>query len=131
MIRFALPILILGACAANTAMPQRTANSDAAKIAKALEGMTPGKPQDCIDRDRVGETRGFRDTILYVGGKNKIWRNDTIGSCSGLAHDDLLVTRSMGGRLCRGDQASTHARMGGMLTSSCALGSFVPYTRAK
>lgn len=131
MIRFALPILILGACAANAALPQKTSNSDEARITKALAGLSPGQPQECIDRNRVGETRGFRDTILYVGGKGKVWRNDTVGSCSGLAHDDLLVVKSMGSRLCRGDQVTTHARLGGMLTSACALGPFVPYTKAK
>ncbi|MDG2535340.1 hypothetical protein P6144_16890 [Sphingomonas sp. HITSZ_GF] len=131
MIRFALPVLILGACAANAALPQKTSNRDDAKIARALEGLTAGAPQDCIDRTRVGEVRGYRDTILYVGGRNKIWRNDPIGSCSGLAQGDLLVVESMSGRICRGDRASTRARLGGMLTSSCALGPFVPYTRAK
>jgi hypothetical protein len=131
MIRFALPVLILVACAANTALPQKTSNSDEARIAKALAGLTPGQPQDCIDHDRVGETRGFRDTILYVGGKTKVWRNDTVGSCTGLSNGDLPVVRSMSGRLCRGDIVQTRARIGGMMTSSCALGRFVPYSKAK
>lgn len=131
MIRFAFPLLVLTACAANAALPQKGANSDAARIAKALDGLTPGHPVECIDRNRVGETRGFADTILYVGGKNKIWRNDTVGSCFGLSQGDLLVVRSMSGRICRGDQATTRARLGGMLTSSCSLGQFVPYTRVK
>lgn len=131
MIRFALPILILGACAANAALPQKTTSRDDARLAKTLEGLTPGTPQNCIDSNRVGETRGFRDTILYVGGKNKVWRNDTLGSCAGLANGDLLIVKSVSGRICAGDQASTRARIGGMLTSSCALGKFVPYTRAK
>jgi hypothetical protein len=131
MIRFALPILILGACAANAAMPQKTSSRDDAAIARTLAGLTPGTPQNCIDSNRVGETRGYPKTILYVGGKNKVWRNDTVGSCDGLARGDLLVVRSVSGRICSGDQASTRARLGGMLTSSCALGKFVPYTRTK
>ncbi|NYT42842.1 hypothetical protein HZY97_18860 [Sphingomonas sp. R-74633] len=131
MIRFALPVLILGACGANAALPQKTSNNDDAKIARTLAGLTPGKPQECIDQSRVGETRGYRDTILYVGGKTKVWRNDTVGSCTGLSYGDLPVVRSMSGRLCRGDIVQTRARIGGMMTSSCALGQFVPYTKAK
>lgn len=129
MIRFAAPLLILGACAANTAMPQATSSRDQARIAKTLAGMTAGKPQDCIDRDRMGETQGYPDTILYIEGRNKVWRNDTIGSCSGLASDDLMVVKSVSSRLCRGDTVTTRSRLGGMQTSSCALGQFTPYSK--
>jgi hypothetical protein len=127
MFRIAMPVLILAACAANTALPQRT--SDAAKIARTLKGLTPGKPQDCINRERMGETQGFPDTILYIEGRKKVWRNDTIGQCAGLASDDLMVVRSLSSRLCRGDIVTTRSRLGGMQTSSCALGQFVPYSK--
>ena len=131
MIRFALPLVILTACAANAALPQRTANSDAAKIAKRLNGLTPGAPQDCVQRRRIGETQGYAGTILYIGGRTKVWRNDLVGSCPGLSNGDLMVVRSVSGDLCRGDTVETRARLGGMFTGSCALGQFVPYSNAK
>ena len=53
----------------------------------------------------------------------------TIGSCAGLASDDLMVVKSLSSRLCRGDIVTTRARLGGMQTSSCALGQFVPYSK--
>lgn len=129
MIRFATPLLILAACAANTALPQKGANSDAAKIAKRLAGLTPGAPVDCLPPQRTSEMQGYADTILYIGGRNKVWRNDLIGSCPGLSRGDLPVITSIGGRACRGDTVQTRARIGGMWTGSCALGSFVPYSK--
>lgn len=130
MFRFAIPlVLVTAACAANAALPQRTSDRDRARLDKALAGLTPGKPQDCLDRVRMGETQSFPDTILYVEGRNRVWRNDTVGTCAGLANDDLIVTISTSGRLCRGDIVQTRARMGGMVTGSCSLGAFVPYTK--
>lgn len=132
MFRFAIPAVLTfaAACAANAALPQRAADRDEAKIARTLAGLTSGKPQDCIPRERMGETQGFPNTILYIEGRKKVWRNDVTGSCTGLASDDLMVVESTSGQLCRGDIVRTRARLGGgMLTSSCALGSFVPYTK--
>ena len=129
MFRFAVPILILAACAANAALPQKTATSDEAKIAHQLAGLTPGKPRNCIARDQMGTTKGFPNTILYVEGRNKVWRNDVTGTCTGLAHDDVMVVVSMGSDLCRGDVVNTRARVGGMRTGSCVLGQFTPYSK--
>jgi hypothetical protein len=129
MIRFAIPLVILAACAANAALPQKTADPEEAKIAKRLAGLTPGKPQDCVERHRVSETQGYATTVLYIGGRTKVWRNDLQGSCPGLARGDLMVVESISGDICRGDTVRTRARLGGMLTGSCALGSFTPYSK--
>ncbi len=129
MIRFATPLLILAACAANTALPQKGANSDDAQIAKRLAGLTPGAPVDCLPPQRTNEVQGFAKTILYIGGRNRVWRSDLIGSCPGLSRGDLPVITSVGGQVCRGDTVQTRARIGGMWTGSCALGRFVPYSK--
>lgn len=127
MFRFAMPLVILAACAANAALPQKTATSDDAKIAKQLAGLSAGKPRNCIARDQMGTAKGFPGTILYVEGRNKVWRNDVTGTCTGLARDDIMVVESMGRDLCRGDVVSTRSRVGGMRTGSCVLGQFTPY----
>lgn len=127
MIRFATPLLVLAACAANTAVPQKGANSDEARIARRLAGLSPGAPEDCLPFQRTSEMQGYANTILYIGGRNKVWRNDLVGSCPGLSRGDLPVITSVSGRACRGDTVQTRARIGGMWTGSCALGRFVPY----
>ena len=131
MIRFALSALALtGLCAtATSATEQNGDRSQQAKLERALKGLQPGAPQRCVSRDRVSELRGFDGEILFVAGRGKLWRNATVGSCRGLARGDLIVTRSLGRDYCTGDLVETRARPGGMLTGSCALGDFVPYTK--
>lgn len=131
MIRFALSALVLaGLCAtATSATEQRGDQSQQAGLERALKGLHPGAAQRCVSRDRVSETRGFDGEILFVAGRNRIWRNETVGSCRGLARGDLMVTRSFGRDYCAGDMVQTRARLGGMITGSCSLGEFVPYTK--
>ncbi|RYD50244.1 MAG: hypothetical protein EOP60_12220 [Sphingomonadales bacterium] len=127
MIRLALPLLLLATAGTGGATEQR--RTDPAKIAKALDGLTPGKPQNCISSDRINEVRGFEGEILFVEGRNKIWRNTTRGSCSGLKRDDVPVFRTFGREYCTGDMVQTRERIGGMMTGSCGLGEFIPYTK--
>jgi hypothetical protein len=124
MYRFALPILLIAAAA-----PAATPQEDPPKLAKALSGMTAGTPVDCLTRDQTLNATYYPRTILYGQGRNKRWRNDTVGTCSGLARGDLVVIRTLNGQQCAGDIVETHARIGGMITGSCALGKFVPYVR--
>jgi hypothetical protein len=129
MIRLVMPaILLTTACAAIAATPQRVSR-DEVRLAQALRGLTPGKPQDCLPNRRIPELRSFPKTILYVEGRNRVWRNDTVGTCAGLARDDLPVVISISGRTCAGDIVQTRSRVGGTFTGSCALGKFVPYTK--
>ena len=128
-----LPLLMAG-CAAT---PQELARAQAEqthradKLATRLAGFTPGRAQDCLPTlpgDRPSETIG--STILYSQGSKLIYRNDTTGGCEGMERGDYIVTVSHGGRLCRGDIGQTfQAGSGNVPTGSCALGSFVPYTR--
>lgn len=131
MIRFAMPVLLVAALCATTtsASEQRADRSGQAKLQRALAGLSPGEAQRCLARHRVTELRGFDGEILYVGGKARVWRNHTVGSCDGLARGDLIVTNSVGPDYCSGDIVQTRARIGGMMTGSCALGDFVPYTK--
>jgi hypothetical protein len=109
---------------------QREQQAQQAKLAKALEGLTPGKPTHCIDPDLVNYTRNFDDTILYVRGRDRLWRTTTNG-CSGLKNDDIVVSRRTMSQICSGDIIETHSRSGGFLTGACSLGEFVPYTKGK
>ena len=134
MIRVAITAVVLTAAlvsGGSTAQTQQSASEARAeaRLEKALAGLTPGKPQHCIDRDRVTSVKTFPDVIVYVQGRNKVWRNDTNGGCSGLKRDDIIVSRSPLGQYCSGDIIETRSRSGGFSTGACSLGDFVPYTK--
>ncbi|AJP70869.1 hypothetical protein [Sphingomonas hengshuiensis] len=132
MIRLAIPLLILAAGGAATAAIQENRKPDAAtaRVERTLAGLTPGKPRNCIPRNRISELRTADGVILYVSGRNRVYRNDVLGQCAGLRRDDMVVSFSaISGDYCRGDIIRTRARTGGMMTGSCALGTFVPYTK--
>jgi len=131
VIRFALSALALTAlCATATGAAEQQGNRrQQARLQRALKGLHPGAAQRCIPRERVTEVRGFEGEILYVAGRNKLWRNKTVGRCNGLRRGDIIVTRSITRDYCSGDLVKTRAPVGGTITGSCSLGDFVPYTR--
>lgn len=132
MIRLAVPVILLlaGLTAADAA--QKKPDPDLAKIEKRLAGLTPGKPMQCLHRDLTSQSTMRADgVILYIAGRNRVYRNDLIGNCPGLTRGDIMVTKSIGSDLCRGDFVQTRSPMGGMVTGSCALGTFTPYTKAE
>jgi hypothetical protein len=135
MIRFAVPaILLVAACAATAAASGqsgagRTDARQQARFERTLAGLTPGTPLRCLRRDQFNEIRSFDGTILYVAGRNRVYRNNVVGTCPGLRRDDIVVVKTFGGRYCSGDIVQTRARTGGMLTGSCSLGEFTPYRR--
>ncbi|RYE00939.1 MAG: hypothetical protein EOP61_12650 [Sphingomonadales bacterium] len=129
MIRFAVPLLVLATAATGFASEQKSPRSDEDKIALELKGLTPGKPQNCVRSDRITQTQGFEKEILFIEGRNKVWRNITRGSCAGLKHDDIPIFRTFGRQYCSSDLVHTRSRTGGMMTGSCSLGEFIPYTK--
>lgn len=124
--------LALAGCARTPAETARAADAVAAdqqKLDKALAGLTPGKPTDCLPSlPTTRQTEGIGQTILYRVDRSLIYRNDTGGGCERIARGDALVTVSPSGRLCRGDIARTVDLVARFPTGSCSLGSFVPYT---
>lgn len=129
MIRVAVPLLLLAGCTTTADTGQADARNRA-RLERALAGLTPGEPVSCIRRDQFNEIRTFDGTILYVAGRNRLWRNDVVGGCPGLRRDDIVVTRSFGSQICDRDIIQTRARTGGFMSGSCSLGKFTPYTRA-
>ncbi|MBB5711888.1 hypothetical protein [Sphingomonas xinjiangensis] len=133
MIRLAVPaalLLTLGATSAGT--QTRAPDRATARVEKTLAGLTPGAPQRCLRRDRVTELRTAPNVILYVAGRDRVWRNDVVGEgCArGLARGDIVVSRNLvSGEYCSGDLIHMRVRTGGTLTGTCSLGQFVPYTR--
>lgn len=130
MIRYAVTALAL---TIGSAVPGATPQSAAEQrhqdqIARALAGLTPGKPVHCISQRDVTSLKAYGDTIVYTLGRNKKWVNNTGGGCTRL-DDDIIVSRTTMSQYCRGDIIETHDRTGGMMTGSCSLGEFVPYSK--
>jgi hypothetical protein len=124
--------LLLTACAATDSRPEPLTAKQAGKLDKALAGLTPGEPVDCISRFPSSNLTVVSDSVLlYRVSSRLIYRNDLIGSCSGLARGDTLITKSWGAQLCRGDLARSADLTIGIPTGSCAIGSFTPYRKAK
>ncbi|WP_141395867.1 hypothetical protein [Sphingomonas spermidinifaciens] len=123
----------LSGCAATpreTAAREARQARSAAELDQRLAGFTAGKPTTCLPNRNARRSDYFGDTIIYEVSGNLLYRTDTSGGCS-LRNDDILVTRSTIGQLCRGDIAHTVDRASRFPTGSCALGEFTPYRKTR
>jgi hypothetical protein len=126
----ALPVL-LAACAtagmAEDPPPQLTDKQKAA-LDRALEGKVAGEPQNCISLTQRADLQVISDDLLLYKAGRTVYVNRVLGRCNGLSFGGTLVTNVWGSQICRGDIARVADLSAGMLTGSCALGDFVPYT---
>lgn len=107
-------------------------SSDEIRLAKALDGFTPGKPVNCINQIRANyATEVIGPVILYKANRRLIYRNDTVGSCATATGDDILLSQNYESRLCNGLVIRTVNRNARFETGSCGLGLFTPYTKAR
>jgi hypothetical protein len=122
----------LAGCTASAEQSARQAAADArnqARLEQRLARYTPGTPQSCINPIRANSTV-YGNTILYNDGAT-LYRTETSGGCFGLKRDDIIVTRSIGSQLCRGDLVRTVDRTSGFPSGACAFGEFTPYKRIR
>jgi hypothetical protein len=123
---FLAPLLVT-ACAGGSA-PARLTERQAARLEAALSEKVAGKPVSCISRYPQASLTAINDRVLlYRVSSRLIYRNDLIGSCSGLSRGDALVVQSWSAQYCRGDIAKSADLANGMVTGTCALGDFTPY----
>jgi hypothetical protein len=122
-------ILIVALPAASSARKERL--SDEAQMAKALDGLTPGKPTSCIDLRDARGNESIGNSILFRANRTLIYRNDPRGGCRGSAFTETLVTRTYGSQLCRGDVIRRVDLTSGFEGSACILSDFVPYRKNK
>lgn len=101
------------------------------KLARTLQGFTPGEPQSCLPFDSGRyNTQGFGDTLLYRYSSDVVFRNKTDG-CDGVERGDVVITRQYQPRLCRGQIIQTFDAISRNPTGGCTLGDFVPYVRKR
>ncbi|MBR0553443.1 hypothetical protein [Stakelama marina] len=127
-----LPLaLVATGCALTPAQQQQQAAADAkqhAEMSKQLAGLTPGKPISCIRMRSVQHVKTYPGTILFKVSSSRIYRNDVSMGCNA-SRDDVLVTRTTMAQYCAGDIVQLQDRNTGMMTGSCGLGEFIPYTK--
>ncbi len=121
----------LGAGAVAAASSSSQADRAAARTEafdKEVKGLTPGKPQDCIDtRFQQSSLKAVGSKLIYRVSPKLLYVNQTSGGCEAVARGDALITRQFSTQVCRGDIARTRDMTAGIETGSCSLGSFTPY----
>lgn len=131
--RFALPMaaVLLTACAATPAQiaaEQADQARTQAKLERRLAGYSPTGTTDCI-RPVNANVDIFGDTLVYRDSGARLYKTVTTGGCFGLRREDIIVTRSFNGQLCRGDIVRTVDRTSGFPSGACAFGDFVTYKK--
>lgn len=127
--------LALAGCAygdADTA-PAPIRDKEAKILERELKGKVAGEPRNCISNSRsMDSIRISDDTLLYRESSRLVYVNTLRSPCPGLRRDDdILVTQSLSGQLCRGDIIKLVDRISGMPGPMCSLGEFVPYRKVK
>ena len=119
--------LLLAGCTGSYE-PKPLTDKQAAQLDKALAGKVAGEKQSCINREpQTNLTVISNNVLLYRVSRKLVYKNELIGSCNGLTYGDIMIVRSFGSQLCRGDFTTTASPQTGMISGSCALGDFIPY----
>lgn len=125
---FLLAPALLCACATTPEAPAKLTEKQTATLEKELAGKVPGEKVSCISQVPRTDLKVIsNDVLLYRVSSRLVYKNELLGTCSGLTRGDTLITKSFGSQLCRGDIARTADLTIGIPTGSCALGDFVPY----
>jgi hypothetical protein len=123
-----LPLLLVAGCTAEP--PAAASESDAARLAAALEGRTAGPPVSCVNQQSLRGNRSIGEgAILFDGPGGTIYVNRPPAGCPRIDAGRTLVTRTTTGQLCRGDIVNVVDVPSGTEYGSCGLGDFVPYNR--
>jgi hypothetical protein len=120
-------VALLGAAAPSFAADPVSPKGET-ELAKAVDHRVAGKPVSCINQRDIQSSQVIRGTaIVYQIGRN-LFVNRPSGAYS-LGNDDILVTNTIGGQLCRMDSVRLVDRTAGFQRGFVILGDFVPYTR--
>lgn len=125
-------LIIGGALAAAAAAPVFAARlSPEERLQKLLDGRVAGKPVSCINlRDIQSSQIIDKTAIVYrVGGK--LYVNRPRGGADWLDSDDILVTHTVTGQLCRIDTVRLIDRASRFQRGFVSLGDFVPYAKPR
>ncbi len=136
MTRMMISLVMLASVSACAPMgsasgPSPIAEKQAQLLAKELSGKVAGTPLNCLPHNQTDNViRISDDILLYRRSSNVVYQNKLRYPCHGLARDnDILVTETFGGSLCKGDLLKLVDRTSGIQGPVCSLGEFVPYRK--
>jgi hypothetical protein len=127
----ALILLAVAGCTNSEIKPLPLSPKEQAELGKVLEGKVAGQPVSCVSSINGRNLRAIGDsTLVYQVRKDLVYKNELLGRCNGLSWGDTMVLNVRNSQYCRGDIARVVNLQSGMLSGSCALGDFVPYSKA-
>jgi hypothetical protein len=133
-ILLATPLLLLASCAPveSAAGPAPLDAKQAMLLDKELSGKVAGEPLNCLSNSQtVNVIRVSDDILLYRQSGRLVYQNKLRYTCHGLSRDDdIIVTETFGGSLCKGDLIRLVDRSSGIQGPVCSLGEFIPYRKA-
>ena len=133
-------LLVIASALASCTMappPAGYAEAQAAKeqadFQRALAGRVPsGQPLACLPNYSTNDTVNLSENTILFGRGGTVYVNHPPGGCPGLSNGlYALVTRSVGGQLCRGDIANVTDIQNHMIVGTCTMGDFMPYSRPR
>jgi hypothetical protein len=124
----ATAMLALSGAAAHAEEKLDRTQENEARLAKMLEGRTPGEPVKCIPAFQADRLQVFEGVAMVYGTGNTLYVARPAQPES-LRWDDIVVVNRYGGQLCHDDVVRTVDRMSGFTTGVVFLSKFVPYTK--
>lgn len=99
-----------------------------AELAKQLDGLVAGKPQNCIPLTQTDGSQIIDGTAILYRQHNITYVNRPLGATL-LRDSDIPVQYVYGSQLCRLDRVNLLDRTTQMQRGTIGLGDFVPYTK--
>jgi hypothetical protein len=115
--------------AAPAAARQSIQERGEAELAKQLNGLVPGKPQDCVSLSRIDGSNIVDGTAIVYRGIGGVTYVNRPRGAEMLREDDIPVQFVWGSQLCRMDRIKLLDRSTRMERGFANLGDFVPYTK--
>lgn len=126
---FLIPLAMAVMAPVSAATAQQT-NGEAA-LQTMLAGRVAGAPVSCVSLPQLGSSNTIDGTaIVYRANGSRLYVNRPQNGGSSLDSDDILVTRTVGSQLCKGDAVDLVDRSSRAPKGFVILGDFIPYDRA-
>ena len=102
------------------------------RLARALDGLAPGEPIDCISMHNIRSSKIIDGTaILYETIGGTVYVNRPTNGAESLRRNDALVTDTRSSRLCSIDVVRLYDSSARFQTGVVFLGDFVPYRKVR
>ncbi len=101
-----------------------------AALAKILKDRVAGKPVSCLPLSNIGSSQIVNGTAIVYQSGGTLYVNRP-GNADTLSDDDILVTRTTIGELCRMDAVNLVSRTGHYQHGFVVLNQFVPYAKVR